>query len=234
MKTARAEYAKALKQALDENEYLVKKLQAENWPLAEFQFLQDLQQRRMARDYKDFLEQPDFAPAIEFFLTELYGGLGFIERNNDLKKVYSIMTRMLPDSMLQTLAEAMQFQALSIKLDMEVRQQLVSSGVDLGKLNLAQYAAANVQLDAEASRRLQVESVVHLGKALQKEVRRPFALQLLKLMRLPAKAAGFGQLHDFLERGLSAFLRMPDISTFLLALQQRETKFIDGVFNQTG
>ncbi len=233
MQAKRAEYAKALKQALDENECLVKKLQTEDWPLAELQYLQELQQGRMARDYKDFLEQSDFAPAIEFFLTELYGGMGFVERNNDLKKVYSIMTRMLPDSMLQTLAEAMQFQALSIKLDMEVCQQLVSNGIDLEKLNLAQYAEANIQLDAETERRLQVKNVVHLGKALQKQVRRPFALRLLKMMRLPAKAAGFGTLHDFLERGLTAFLRMPDIAEFLLALQQRETKFMDGMFNKT-
>ncbi len=227
----RAEFADNLKQALRENQLVVVELESDGWPLVELQFLQTFQQQRMARDYRDFLAQPDFAPALEFFLTELYGGLGFIERNHDLEKVYSIMVRMLPVSLLAALAEAMKFQALSIRLDMDITQQLISSGVNVELLSLRQYSGANQQLGAESRKRLQVEGIIHLGNALRKEVSRPFTLQLLKIMRLPAKVAGFAKLHDFLEKGLSAFLGMPDIEEFLESLEQREAEFLDGIFD---
>ena len=233
MKANRTKIAKELKQALEKNQALVEELQESNWPLEEFQLLQGLQQQRMARDYKDLLAQDEYAPAIVFFLNELYGGLGFIERNDDLNKVYSIMTRMLPDSMLDALATAMAFQALSIRLDMDLTSHLVENGTNFDTINLAQYARANKQLNTEAIKRSQIASVIHLGKSLQHEVSRPFALRLLKLMRLPAKAAGFGKLHDFLETGLAAFLKMPDISRFLEILEQRETKFLAWMFEKT-
>ena len=57
-----------------------------------------------------------------------------------------------------------------------------------------------------------------LGHGLDAAVRKPALGLLLKLSRLPARAAGLGELQSFLERGFAAF-----------ATLDRPAAFVDGV-----
>jgi hypothetical protein len=53
----------------------------------------------------------------------------------------------------------------------------------------------------------------------------------LKMMRRPAQAAGLFALQQFLERGFDAFATMGDATGFLTAIQQRERRWIDTLFD---
>jgi hypothetical protein len=50
------------------------------------------------------------------------------------------------------------------------------------------------------------------------------------MMRQPARLAGLGQLHDFLERGFDAFRRMGGAGEFLTTVVARETALMDAMF----
>ena len=56
---------------------------------------------------------------------------------------------------------------------------------------------------------------------------------MLRGMRGPAKAAGCGELQDFLERGFRAFRQMKDSKHFLDAIQGRETQILDRIHRGT-
>jgi hypothetical protein len=49
------------------------------------------------------------------------------------------------------------------------------------------------------------------------------------MMRQPARLAGFGVLHDFLERGFNAFHRMGGADEFLETIRKRETAIHDAI-----
>ena len=53
-------------------------------------------------------------------------------------------------------------------------------------------------------------------------VRKPLIRAALAMMRGPAYLAGFGVLHDFLERGFNAFHRMQGAEAFLATIEARE------------
>lgn len=222
--------AKRLLAVLLENSKLNQVLLSESWPLDEFKLIQVWQLQRMKADYADFSGQADYLPAVNFFLEELYGDFSFIDRNQDLRRVYPVMVKLLPAAMLDTLTDALSFQAHSLKLDMQLAEAKHAHSSALEKMQLEQYIQLNRGAVRQQDRRRQVGQVVSLGKALVKAADHSMLLRLLKMMRLPARSAGFGQLHEFLQRGLSAFKRMPDAEHFLNAVEQRETVFIDKLY----
>ena len=123
--------AKKLLATLEDNARLNTALFAEVWPLPAFRLIQDWQHQRMAADYADFSAQSDYLPAMNFFLQELYGDFGFIDRNQDIHRVYPVMVKLLPAAMLDTLTDALVFQALSLRLDMKMAEALSRSYPDI-------------------------------------------------------------------------------------------------------
>ena len=57
------------------------------FPLAAFNQLQAWQQQRLGCTFADLNELEHYRPAIDFFLTEVYGGLDFRERDEDMGQV---------------------------------------------------------------------------------------------------------------------------------------------------
>ena len=60
--------------------------------------------------------------------------------------------------------------------------------------------------------------------------RRLASMENRRLARGPAHAAGFGALHDFLERGFVAFDRMRGADEFLDAVRERETRLLERLY----
>lgn len=63
---------------------------------------------------------------------------------------------------------------------------------------------------------------VHLGESLDRLTRKPLLRHSLRMMRGPAKAAGFAHLQGLLEAGFDAFQSMSGAREFLSVVAQRE------------
>jgi len=73
------------------NNALAGKITGRDFPQHAFEQLQQWQQTRLARTFEDLMQQDAYRPAITFFLTELYGGLDFRERDQEMSKVMPVM-----------------------------------------------------------------------------------------------------------------------------------------------
>ena len=212
--------ADRLKAALARNQALAARLETGGAPLQALEAVQAWQRARLARTHASLLRQDDAADAGRFFLSQLYGGLDFIERDRAVARVAPLMGRMLPDSALTTLAEAFELQALSLELDLAL-----TAGVDAPEaLDPERYAAAYRATDTPEARERQLALIKKLGTDLDRLVRKPMLLRLIRLMRGPAHAAGYGRLHDFLEEGLGAFQRLDDPVAFVGAIHDTEVE----------
>lgn len=185
------------------------------------------QTRRLADTYADFSAQPRFRPAIDFFLNDLYGTHDFTQRDSDIERVYPIMVKVLSENAMHSLSLAVELHALSQQLDSEMIRVLEHEmGIDLGepdvRLTKARYAEAYRRCENEDARARQIELIHETGHLLEEVVRHPVIYVTAKLARTPARAAGFGELQDFIERGLSAFRRMKSATPFLNAIRHRE------------
>lgn len=220
--------APRLEQALTQNHTLAAGLDEPGFPLLALELLQDWQRERLARSYADLIKQDRYQAAGEFFLSELYGGLHFRERDQEMERVLPVVVRMLSDDMLLAMARAFELQFLSLSLDIEMALRVSDSGWQ--QLDTARYGEIYRECGHRSERQRQVELIHSLGLELNKLVRRRVVLWLIRTVRAPARAAGFGRLQAFLEQGFNAFRTMGDGTEFIETIYQRESQAMQRLF----
>ena len=214
--------APLLRQALTDSHNLASKLDEPGFPLTELELLQAWQRERLAECYRDLISQERYGAAGDFFLDELYGGLHFRERDQEMERVLPVMVRMLRDDMILVLAEAFELQALSLEFDMDMTAWFQKSGWN--ELNTTRYGELYRAVGRAAERKKQIELIGRLGLELNELVHHRLVLWLIRTLRGPARAAGFGLLQSFLENGLNAFRIMGDGTEFVETIYHKESE----------
>jgi hypothetical protein len=184
------------------------------------------QARRLRNTYADLAVDPRYMAAIAFFQNDLYGGADFSRRDADLVRVVPAMVRLLPETVIETVARAVELNALSHELDIALLARL--SRAD-GVFDVAEYCAAYRAAGDYPSRDRQRELIGQVGTGLDRYVRTPMLGTALAMMRRPARLAGLAALQDFLERGFTAFQRMNGAGDFLNTVAAREAQIHDAI-----
>ena len=86
--------------------------------LASVRAVKQWQAQRLTRTHRRLLEDPRYAAAARFFLDDLYGAKDFTRRDAELARLVPTMVRLLPDAALETIADAIEMDALSERLDL--------------------------------------------------------------------------------------------------------------------
>lgn len=186
------------------------------------------QSERLARSHSDLLASDRYRSAALFFVHDLYGSGEHSRRDAELARVIPTLNRFLPEAALGTICDAVELDALSESLDHRVAAQLQVIERTAARLftpenfDAQAYGAAYHAAGCFAERGRQIEAVSHIGESLDKLVRKPVIFGLLKSMGGPARAAGFGAMHEFLLRGFQAFRAMGGAREFLHLVLTRE------------
>jgi hypothetical protein len=184
------------------------------------------QSRRLNATYADLARQPRYASAIGFFRSDLYGPGDYSRRDADLARIVPVMTRVLPRALLAAVARAMELSVLSVELDRRMIEKLDPSA----PISVAAYCDAFRALSNREERLRQIALIVQVGRSLDRYVAKPMLRSALAAMRAPSRAAGFGPLQAFLERGVSAFRQMRGAGEFLATIEARETALVEAIF----
>jgi len=220
--------AKRLQEMLSRNHQLAEKTACDEFPLPEFEILQSWQQNRLATTFEDLFHHEAYRPAVTFFLSELYGGLDFRERDKDMHRVMPVMRRFLPDKVLYIMSEAFELQAISLEFDMEMARHMRLQGFT--DLDMTAYCDVYRACSDKPGRERQIQLIRKLGYDLERLQNKPLVNTLVRLLRGPAHAAGFGALQEFLEAGLGSFRAMDDIAYFNETIYEREWNSMENLF----
>jgi hypothetical protein len=218
-----------LRRALSDSHALAERLDEPGFPLEELERVQTWQRQRLAGSYRELISQERYRAAGDFFLDELYGGLHFRERDQEMERVLPVMVRMLRDDMLLVLAEAFELQALSLDLDIDMTFALLK--FEWSEVNGVRYGEMYRTCGRSKDRERQIELIRHLGLELNELVHHYLVLFLIRTLRGPARAAGFGLLQSFLEQGLTAFRIMGDGTEFIETVWRTETEVMQRLFS---
>lgn len=187
------------------------------------------QAARLARTHEDLLASERYGAAARFFLDDLYGAKDFSARDAALLRVMPTLCRLLPESALETVADAVEIDAMSERLDRELTDRLLAQGVT-HPFDETRYARAFRAAGTLEQRLHQIDLVAHIGAALDRLVRHPLLGRLLHAMRAPARLAGVEPLHEFLVRGFDTFRAMRGASEFLGIIERREQAIATAIF----
>ena len=218
----KATIAASLRQTMAE---LVAARRADPEFVAAKQAVRAFQNLRFARTYADLARDPRYQNAIAFFLYELYGEADMTARDADVVRVLPVMTKMLPAVALQTIRDALAFEALAERLDSDLARWLGNTPIDD-----TTYAAAFVSCGQREQREKQMRYVGEIGRALDRMTRWPMVKTSLKVMRAPARAAGLQTLQEFLESGYNAFANMGGADEFVATIIRREAQIVERLF----
>jgi hypothetical protein len=175
------------------------------------------QHARFANTYRDLLVQPGYGAAVQFFLDDLYGPGDFAERDTQFARIVPALIRIFPVELVETVRAVSELHAISESLDSRMAAQIDHLPVDDDRYGRAWRATGEARL-----REQQVQLTLDVGAELARHTRKPLLAHSLRVMRAPAKLAGLGDLHRFLQRGFETFGALPDPATFLDLIGQRE------------
>ncbi len=221
----------ALKSVLQRNMELHDQIAAMPGLAPALAFLRRWQSARLRDSHRDLEEDPGYHRAASFFFDDLYGGGSFHQRDEEITRVYSVMVRLLPNSILALVADAVRLQVLTQEFDIGMAEILVPMVAEGFVLSDYQYASVYRKSSDRPGRKEQVRLIGTVGMALDRVARKPLLHGTLKALHWPAKAAGLGDLQRFLEHGFAAFLSMPDARHFVQTLVDREGRFADRLWN---
>ena len=198
--------------------------------LPQLQALRTWQTRRLAGTFADFLAEERTRPAAEFFLSDLYGDRDFSGRDRDVARIMPLMSRLLPEALIAAAADAIELAVISHSLDLRVAQALAQRLRPEGPITLEDYGRAYRRAGRPRLRHRQIDLVDGVGRTLDAAVHRHGVFRLLRASRLPARAAGLGELQGFLERGFAAFAALDGADDFLDEIVAREREASQRLF----
>ena len=184
------------------------------------------QQQRLVRTYADLAANKRYAPAIEFFLDELYGIKDSTVRDRDLVRMYPTMKRLLPKFAFDAVTMALELDVLAEEFD-----QALTTALGRQTLTEANYLKAFRLVGRREDRLRQVVLMQAVGEGLDRMVGKPLIFSTLKMLRGPAKMAGLGEMQQFLEAGFTAFRHMNGADDFLATVATREKALIERIIS---
>jgi hypothetical protein len=190
--------------------------------------LREWQAARLARSYADLLASKRFGGTAAFFLSDIYGPKDLSHHEDDIRRVLPVMKRTLPAGALETVANAVELNALSERLDAEMLRVL---GSKANHMTAADYAMAYRKVGCRAGRERQIELIGEIGRSLERLTRTRLIGAALSAMRQPARLGGLGELQDFLDRGYKAFRKMGSANKFLRTIVERERQLMEALLN---
>ncbi|MGQ5523099.1 FFLEELY motif protein [Chitinimonas sp. PSY-7] len=191
--------------------------------------LADWQARRLAHSYADLAGSERYGLATTFFLSDIYGPTDFSRRDADSERVVGKMRSLLPKRAMGAIEDAMHLNRLTQMLDNQLLEMLFSE-MKVQTIDAVHYAEAYRRCDNYVQRCEQIRLVHELGSELDIVVQKPMVQLALRLARGPAHLAGLGELQDFLERGVAAFLHMQGAEYFLNTVRDREMALLDRIY----
>ncbi|HTW37525.1 MAG TPA: hypothetical protein VMD49_03070 [Steroidobacteraceae bacterium] len=186
--------------------------------------LRTWQAGRLAHTYEDLRREARYAPALDFFLTELYGPQDFTRRDRDIERAWGRLERTLPRAALAVLEETLELQTLTAELDQAMAAELAP-----GLVTAQTYAAAYRRVGRPEARKRQIELIIAIGTGLDRAVHHRLTGLALLAARIPAHATGFGALQSFLERGYAAFRSMGGATHLLETIHGRESRLMEAL-----
>lgn len=222
--TAKMPQRQRLADALARVMTLRRALMADPQMVQRWQAVKRYQSERLRRTYADLLLIPRYGAAAQFFLDDLYGERDFEQRDREALRVVPKLARMLPERAIETMALAVELDELS-----EILDARVAGNIEL-PLDDAGYRRAYRGAGTRPERERQIAMVDAIGRALDGLARLPLLTSMLRLMRVPAEAAGLEHLHRFLTRGFHSFRAMHGAGEFLDTVRRRETALMEELF----
>lgn len=194
-----------------------------------------LQARRFAATYADLIDSELYRRAAQFFLDELYGDQDFSQRDLQFSRIAGALQRIFPKEVVATAVALAELHALTEELDYAMGQAWQGLQSRTALSDATRYVMAWRAVANKEARNAQLQTVLKLGREMEKLTLTPGLRLILRMMRRPAAVADLGDLQHFLESGFDNFHTMARekglAAQFLRTIESRESRWLAQLFD---
>lgn len=184
------------------------------------------QSRRLTTTYADLLANPRYTKACRFFLDDVYAAKDFRQRDEEIRHLYEIIHHFLPDIILKLVKTVIELNDLTETLDERLWAVMQNELGVSDAITMDLYVAGYRLCDNFTERAHQIELIDQVGHMVDLTTKVPMIATTLKVVRGPVTRAGWGDLHNWIERGFMAFQQMHGAKEFLATIYKREMAFL--------
>jgi len=181
--------------------------------------------------FNDLYDRPGYGAAIDFTMSDL-AGVSISSRDRELERAAPVITRMLPLKSLEAITAAAKLNVRVLEVNLGIFRHLQVDGKLPAEISDRAYCVACREASTFEECVELVYLATNLGGALKTLIKVPLLGALLRAMRGPAHAAGFGVLQEFLESGYTKFKEIPDIDHFLSEIDTRMTDVFEMIYTR--
>lgn len=192
------------------------------------------QSRRLEATYSDLLANPRYRRACRFFLDDVYAAKDFRQRDEEIRHLYEILHHFLPDIILTLVKKVIELNDLTETLDEALWSVMQNQLGVTDTISMDTYVAGYRLCDNYMERAYQIELIGEIGHMVDLTAKIPMIATTMKIVRGPVTLAGWGDLHDWIERGFLAFQRMHGAKEFLATIKNREMAFLEAAIPNHG
>ena len=176
------------------------------------------QSDRLARTYADLLTDTRYSAACQFFLNDIYAPVDYSQRDHDLGRIHHAASRVFQPQTIHVLTDIVELNDMTQVLDRRLLQVLVDELGVKDTITPELYARAYRICDNYSQRVRQIELIrtilLKVGTWAHLRVVGPG----MKVAKVPAQRAGWGELYAFLVRGYRAGRQLKDLEGFVAAI----------------
>ncbi|MFD3164747.1 hypothetical protein [Herpetosiphon sp. NSE202] len=185
-----------------------------------YNYLQIFQAKRLERDYKHLLAEPQYHGLAQFFLEDMYGPYDFHARDTQARRLHQFI-HLAPGLSIEDIEVTLDLLNLTVRLDQQVADWLEHNGVAL-PFSEAQYEEAYYRVNSFEPRVRQIELINESLRRVHRLSRISLLGTALNNTKTFAKLMGMGELHRFLRRGYQALQPVQDLKPFLTQVTHTE------------
>lgn len=191
--------------------------------------LQAWQRQRLYDTHAHLVVLPDVAPAVTFLVEDVYGGRDLKPVATDIRRAVNKAEKLLPERVLATSAAVLEAAVLTQELD-EAMVGVMNDRLD-APLDHDSYSQGYRALGLRELREQQLDIIGELGGHIDRYVRSRVIQTTFRMVRRPARAAGFGNLYDFLDHAFTTMRPLPSVDRLLREVVESERKVMLQLFS---
>ncbi|PID41707.1 MAG: hypothetical protein CSB48_13745 [Proteobacteria bacterium] len=189
------------------------------------------QTHRLCKTHEDLYIDSRYRAGLDFLFQDLYQPGHICQRDDEIDRIFPTMLKLLPESILDTVASLIELNHLTQELDLKLTDTLFNQ-LKVDAINEQNYIEAYPLSGSKQQRLHQIQLIASIGDDLDKYTRRKFLHFSLRMTQKPAEMAGLSALHDFLLRGFATFRAMPNVAEIMETIVSRETKILNRIFDR--
>lgn len=187
-----------------------------------------VQVERLHKTYGDFFQNPEYTKIAKYFFEQIYGAGNKASRDAAFNKIYEKLSVAVNPKRITRVTQLKQLNELTDELDLKVAREFVKLRKK-SAMTLKDFETCYKALKNRSERETQLQLLMETTRFFHKLAHIPLLGFVIKPTQLAAKMLGVEYIMEFFMEGYRSFKSVKNAEPFMVAIEERERAYLEGL-----